>query len=175
MKSFIISIILALTPFTASVYAADEDHGEHKEEEHQNDHEEESHDESNHADHEGEEHSEDSENTSSGKIKKEEDIVLSEAAIKNFAIKTMKFNLNQNEIELPISALVTSKDKTQIFFKHDGKFEIVDVKIKSKNGKTFFIENISFPINAEIVFSGVNFLKVVELSHGEDGSQGHSH
>ena len=92
-----------------------------------------------------------------------------------FGIKTMKFEQTKKEMELPLSALVTSKDKTQIFIKHEGKFEIKEVNISKRNGKTFFIDNISIPVSAEIVISGVNFLKVVELSHGEDGSQGHSH
>jgi hypothetical protein len=125
--------------------------------------------------HEAHEQNEEHEGDAHKENKKEEDIVLTEEAIKNFGIKTMKFVQTKKEMELPLSALVTSKDKTQIFFKHEGKFEMKEVNVSKRNGKTFFIDNISIPVSAEIVISGVNFLKVVELSHGEDGSQGHSH
>lgn len=133
---------------------AEEEHGAHEQD-----------DEDGHEEHEGDAHKEN----------KDEDIVLSEEAIKNFGIKTIKFEQTKKEMELPLSALVTSKDKTQIFFKHEGKFEVKEVKVSKRNEKTFFVGNFSIPTSAEIVISGVNFLKVVELSHGEDGSQGHSH
>lgn len=138
-------------------------------------HDEEIHEEGNHTDHNDDESSGIEQGESGTKNHKEDGIILSKEAIKNFGIESMEFDLSQSKIELPLAALVTSKDKTQIFFKHEGKFEIVDVTVVSKNDKLFFIEKISIPTSAEVVISGVNFLKIVELSHGEDGSQGHSH
>lgn len=102
-----------------------------------------------------------------------EAVTLTPEAQKNFGIKTAKITPKNNQAEIPISALITSEDKKQIFIFHDGKYEIRDVTVIRKNASTITLSN--FTEAEDVVISGVNYLKVVEMSHGEEGGGGHGH
>lgn len=115
------------------------------------------------------------ENQESAKKHEEEDeaIELSPEAVKNFGIKVEKIVPKSQRAEIPISAVVDSKDKKQIFIFHDGKYEIRDVNIVKRSQVSVTIDSFSEP--EDVVVRGVNFLKVVEMSHGEESGGGHGH
>ena len=104
---------------------------------------------------------------------KEEAIELSPEAMKNFGIKVQKIVPKSQRAEIPLSAIVDSKDKKQIFIFHGGKYEVRDVNIIKRSPTSVTVD--SFSESEDVVVSGVNFLKVVEMSHGEEGGGGHGH
>lgn len=104
---------------------------------------------------------------------KEEAIELSPEAVKNFGIKVEKIVSKAQKAEIPLSAIVDSKDKKQIFIFHAGKYEVRDVKIIKRSPTSVTVD--SFGESEDVVTSGVNYLKVVEMSHGEEGGGGHGH
>lgn len=104
---------------------------------------------------------------------KNEAIELSPEATKNFGIKISKVHPSKDKAEIPISAIVNSEDKKQIFIFHEGKYEVREVDIIKKTATTVTVDN--FKDSEDVVISGVNYLKVVEMSHGEEGTGGHGH
>lgn len=108
-----------------------------------------------------------------GHDEKEESIELSPEAVKNFGIKVEKIVSKAQKAEIPLSAIVDSKDKKQIFIFHAGKYEVRDVKIIKRSPTSVTVD--SFGESEDVVTSGVNYLKVVEMSHGEEGGGGHGH
>lgn len=106
--------------------------------------------------------------------KKTEKIILSQEAKKNFRIKTEKFKIINGQLEVPNSAIVTSQDKKQVFVLHNEKYESKDVYVVLKNMNSQVIRGVS-GTEIEVVVSGVNYLKVVEMSHNEEGGGGHGH
>lgn len=108
------------------------------------------------------------------KAQHEKEFTLTDEATRNFGIKFVKVSTVNGKTEVPLSAMVTSKDKKQIFLKHSGKFEVKDIHVVRRTDKLFITDD-PIPEGAEVVVSGVNFLKVVEMSKDEDSSENHSH
>ncbi len=102
-----------------------------------------------------------------------EALKLSDKATKNFGIKVQKVVPKNSKAEVPTSALVESKDKKQIFVFHEGKYEAREVRIVKRTASSVTIEPLAEA--EDVVVSGVNYLKVVEMSHGEEGGGGHGH
>lgn len=102
-----------------------------------------------------------------------EAIELSEQAVKNFEIKVQKIVPVDRKAEIPVSAIVKSEDKSQIFILHEGKYEVRGINIVKRTASVVTVD--SFADSEDVVISGVNYLKVVEMSHGEEGGGGHGH
>lgn len=120
------------------------------------------------------EHGDDAHGDHDEKEKKEEEaITLTEQAVKNFGIKVQKIVPKDQKAEIPITAVVDSEDKKQIFIVHEGKYEVRDVNVVKRTSSSVTVDSFSDP--EDVVVSGVNYLKVVEMSHGEEGGGGHGH
>lgn len=104
---------------------------------------------------------------------KEEPIELTEQAIKNFGINVQKINPINQKADIPRSAVVRSEDKNQIFILHDGKYELREINVLKSTSLVVTVDSFTEP--EDVVISGVNYLKVVEMSHGEEGGGGHGH
>lgn len=99
-----------------------------------------------------------------------EAIELSEQAVKNFEIKVRKIVPVDRKAEIPVSAIVKSEDKSQIFILHEGKYEVREINIVKRTASMVTVD--SFAESEDVVISGVNYLKVVEMSHGEEEGGG---
>ena len=104
---------------------------------------------------------------------KEKSIELTEQAMKNFGIKLKKITPKDRRAEIPIAAMVDSEDKKQIFIFHESKYEIRNVEIVKRTSTSVIVDG--FSEEEDVVVSGVSYLKVVEMSLGEEGGGGHGH
>lgn len=102
-----------------------------------------------------------------------EAVELTQEAKKNFGITTTTVKPVNGRAQIPLSALINSQDKKQIFVFHNDKYESREVNVLKKDRERVTIDGLTESI--ELVVTGVNHLKIVELSHNEEGGGGHGH
>ncbi|MDR3208728.1 MAG: hypothetical protein LBT45_02655 [Rickettsiales bacterium] len=93
------------------------------------------------------------------------DVELSPAAIQNYGVKTMPAAAG---MELPMGAVIQSRDGFFAYIKSGGDFREVELE----DGKT--LDGVSLGIDDEIVVEGAKYLRIIFLNN-KNPSSGHSH
>lgn len=101
----------------------------------------------------------------------EEAIKISDQAINNYGIKTIKVDKNAI-VSLPRSAFAMSKDEYFAYGRKKDEFIQIDVHgLKVENGRFTFLNNYDVE---EFVIDGAKYLRVIFLSQ-QNPSSGHVH
>lgn len=104
-----------------------------------------------------------------------EGIKLSNEAIKNFAMQTLKLSSSAQLWEIPSSAVLVSGEEVNIYRLRDGFYKRVDFEIVSKSSGKMKIKSKDLKGGDEVVFTGLGFLRAAELSAFSSGDEGHGH
>lgn len=105
--------------------------------------------------------------------RKDESFKLSPEAIKTLEVEVKPYG--GGTLIIDRKAIVFTKNDTSIFRMRDGWFERIDVKIVQKMGGRYLVTSEQLKNGDQYAVSGVNFLRIAELSTEEGAEQGHAH
>jgi len=167
MKKIILIFTISVFFVIASA-TANEDHHDHQEHSDENSHE------AHGSDHEEESTSSVGPDKGILAASKEKGISLSEAALKNFDIKTQTL-LGPGPWTLPASAKVSALEEVNLYRLRDGHFKRIDFKELKKSTDTISVSSSDLKPGDSIVVNGVGFLRIAELAAFGGAAHGHSH
>ncbi len=100
-----------------------------------------------------------------------EGIKLSDEAIKTMGIKTI--DVQSQQIEIPIAALVRIKDEKYVFRLRNGWFKRVEFKVIQKGADKLTLNSSDLSAGDKVAIEGLGFLRTSEI-YSEEGAT-HSH
>lgn len=99
---------------------------------------------------------------------------LSPEALKNFAVTTVRL-VGKGPWKLPVSAVVTSGEETNVVLLREEFFKSLDFIISKREGLSIWITSELLREGDEIVVTGLGYLKIVEIAASGGAVHGHSH
>ena len=99
---------------------------------------------------------------------------LSEEAVKNFAIKTIKLPSGDEWI-VPATAVLYSGEEINLYRIRNGFYKRVDFKTLKKSDKEFQVKSQELQAGDQIVTEGVGFLRAADIVASGGAPHGHSH
>jgi hypothetical protein len=87
---------------------------------------------------------------------------LTEKALKNIEVKTLKLATLSN-YSVPPGSIVHFQDQTGVYRLREGWFKLVKVRIIKKNDREAFIDSSELKAQDELVVFGADLLRVAEM------------
>ena len=99
---------------------------------------------------------------------------LSQEALKNFDLKTLKLSSGPFW-RIPATAVLSSGEETNLYRLRHGFYKRVDFSLLECSGDFVKVQSKDLQKDDEVVIEGIGFLRIAELAATGDASQEHGH